>query len=117
MIGSKLTVVLPDQAVLEKHKFLFWQTRLLCIVVEFAGQGSAISRATQSSSINYPVPTSFFPSMSAWSKKSISISAGLFTTAFASKAGHGCSATISLQGDDQQQDCKGLQLLQYTLDS
>ena len=59
MIGSKLTVVLPDQAVLEKHKFLFWQTRLLCIVVEFAEQGFAISRATPSSSINYPVPPSF----------------------------------------------------------
>ena len=35
--------------------------------------------------------------------------------AFASKAGGGCSATISLQGDDQKQDCNGL-LLQFTLD-
>ena len=85
IIGSKLTAVLPDQAVLAKHKCLFWQTRLLCIVVELAGQGSAISRATPSSSINYPVPPSSIPSMSVWSKKSISMKAGLFTMAFASK--------------------------------
>ena len=39
----------------------------------------------------------------------------LFTMAFASKADHVCIAAISLEEDDQEQDCKGL-LMQYTLD-
>ena len=84
--GMKALIIMmmkmPDQAVLAKHKCLFI---VLCIVVELAGQGSAISRATPSSSINYPVPPSSISSMSVWSKKSISMKAGLFTMAFASK--------------------------------
>ena len=49
MIGSKLTAVLPDQAVLEKHKFLFWQT---CLLNVYSG---GVGRARVCNQQGYPV--------------------------------------------------------------